>query len=657
MNEGMREHEEMEIFIREFRTTNELLLKEQNNLLCELKIKVHQLTKVMSDVLFSRHEVKGVTTRGGKITSEVTYDKETNEANDDHIEPSGFQHEKLEEACTVTMNERCSTVLLNKLPSKEKDQESFTIPCQIGNLHIDNALADLGASDDEVIFDMEQSMKNPSTKDDECYSTDDLDETINKETQVLLKNERLDLFLLNNLEKSITQMDQENCNSIVNEFIDDSEINKAIRSSAIEIDEKKLELKDFPSHLEYVRLSRLNYPKRKNNHSCSSWVSPIHFVPNKGGITVVLNDNNELIPSRTVTRWRVCFDYHKLNDTIQKDHFPLQFIDQMLERLSGNDNYCFLNGFSGFFQIPIAPEDQEKTTFTCPYGTFAYRRMPFGLCNAPATFQRCMTAIFHDMVEDFMEVFMDDFFVSGNSFKSCLANLDKMLARCKETNLVLNWEKCHFMVKEGIVLGHKISSSGIEVDKAKINVIAKLPYPTNVKGPVWGYDRLVSRAKVIENQIMAAPVIAISSDSSDKSVGSPPSRVILFGDIPTVIPSTSVVAQETSTTAPVISSAAPVVETAIVASPTGLCGLVPYSNSDSDSPDEMDSPEYITPLPVTSPFLCTDSSKASDSSDGPPSQDPYVSTVARWRSRVIARSSSPSDFPIALVTAPPRTHR
>ncbi|GJS87900.1 hypothetical protein Tco_0770536, partial [Tanacetum coccineum] len=154
----------------------------------------------------------------------------------------------------------------------------------------------------------------------------------------------------------------------------------------------------------------------------------------------------------------------------------------MLERLSENEFYCFLDGFFGFFQIPIASEDQEKTTFTCPYGTFSYRRMPFGLCNALATFQRCMTAIFHDMVEDFMEVFMDDFSVFGNSFNHCLSNLDKMLARCKETNLVLNWEKCHFMVKEGIVLGHKINGKGIEVDREKIDVIAKLHYPTNVKG-------------------------------------------------------------------------------------------------------------------------------------------------------------------------------
>ncbi|GKA42147.1 hypothetical protein Tco_0734807, partial [Tanacetum coccineum] len=114
---------------------------------------------------------------------------------------------------------------------------------------------------------------------------------------------------------------------------------------------------------------------------------------------------------------------------------------------------------------------------------------------------------------------------------------------------------------------------------------------------------------------------------------------------------------ETSTIAPVISSAAPVVETTLVASPIGLCVLVSYSDSDSDSPNEMDSLEYITPLPATSLFLYTDSSEASNSSDGPPSQDPFVAIVARWRSRVTARSPSPFDFPIAPVTAPPRTRR
>ncbi|KAL5560436.1 hypothetical protein UlMin_036647 [Ulmus minor] len=216
--------------------------------------------------------------------------------------------------------------------------------------------------------------------------------------------------------------------------------------------------------------------------SDSSWVSPVQVVPKKGGMTVVKNDKNELIPTRTVTGWRVCIDYWKLNDATRKDHFPLPFIDQMLERLSGHDYYCFLDGYSGYNQIPLAPEDQEKTTFTCPYDTFAYKRMPFGLCNAPATFQRCMLSIFSDMVEKYIEVFMDDFSIFGSSFDNCLANLALVLQRCVDTNLVLNWEKCHFMVREGIVLGHRISVKGIEVDQAKIDVIKKLPPPTNVKG-------------------------------------------------------------------------------------------------------------------------------------------------------------------------------
>ncbi|GJS78267.1 reverse transcriptase domain-containing protein [Tanacetum coccineum] len=216
--------------------------------------------------------------------------------------------------------------------------------------------------------------------------------------------------------------------------------------------------------------------------SDSPWVSLVHCVPKKGGMTVVTNQDNELIPTRLVTGWRVCIDYRKLNDATRKDHFPLPFMDQMLERLVGNEYYCFLDGFSGYFRIPIDSKDQEKTTFTCPYGAFTYRRMPFVLCNAPGTFQRCMMAIFHDMIEETIEVFMDDFSVFRDSFSSCLSHLDKMLKRCEDTNLVLNWEKCHFMVKEGIVLGHKISKSGIEVDKAKVNVIAKLPPPTTVKG-------------------------------------------------------------------------------------------------------------------------------------------------------------------------------
>ncbi|CAM8948467.1 unnamed protein product [Rhodiola kirilowii] len=185
----------------------------------------------------------------------------------------------------------------------------------------------------------------------------------------------------------------------------------------------------------------------------SEWVSPIHVVPKKGGLTVVQNDKGELVPTRTVNGWRICIDYRKLNKATKKDHFPIPFIDQMLERLAGHEYFCFLDGYSGFHQIPILPNDQGKTTFICPYGTFAFRRMPFGLCNAPGTFQRCMISIFSDYIEKCMEVFMDDFSIHGTSFDDCLTNLS-----------------------------HVLATRGVEVDKAKVQVIEQLPPPKDQKG-------------------------------------------------------------------------------------------------------------------------------------------------------------------------------
>jgi hypothetical protein len=149
---------------------------------------------------------------------------------------------------------------------------------------------------------------------------------------------------------------------------------------------------------------------------------------------------------QTATGWWMCINYQKLNKATQKDDFPLPFIDEMLERLANHSFFCYLDGYSGYHQILIHLDNQSNTTFTCPNGTFAYRQMPFGLCNAPATFQRFMMAIFSDLVEKVMGVFIYDFSVYGKTFEDCLANINKVLKQCQEADLVRNWKKCHFMV-------------------------------------------------------------------------------------------------------------------------------------------------------------------------------------------------------------------
>ncbi|GJU02659.1 DNA-directed DNA polymerase [Tanacetum coccineum] len=310
IDEGKREHEEMRAFIYDFQTTNELLFKERNNSLIELRFGVQELLNVINNVPMIDCDVEGVTTRGGKTT---TQDNDTNVLSKDPvvIEPKEPVRSKelltndqpqrtselarLEEACKIIMNERCSAVLLNKLPSKEKDPGSFTIPCDIGQLHIDNALADLGASISLMPYTMYKKLglgepkatrmslelaDRPTIKDDECYGIDDLDDTINDEAQELLANEEPDSFLSKGLEKSIDQSDLECCESASSDGNNGSEnsirrIESANTSypvtqgttkrddvksehiystSANEIDEKKPELKNLPQHLEYAYL-------------------------------------------------------------------------------------------------------------------------------------------------------------------------------------------------------------------------------------------------------------------------------------------------------------------------------------------------------------------------------------------------------------------
>nr|GEZ71762.1 reverse transcriptase domain-containing protein [Tanacetum cinerariifolium] len=264
----------------------------------------------------------------------------------------------------------------------------------------------------------------------------------------------------------------------------------------------EVELKDLPSHLEYAFL--------EGDNKLPTIIAKELGDEEKSALIKILMEEDYKPVIQHQRRVNP-----KIHDVIKKEVeklldagliYPVSdspWVSPMLERLAGNEFYCFLDGFSGYFQIPIDPRDQEKTTFTCPYGTFAYRRMPFNLSNVPGTFQRCMLVIFHDMVEKTMKVFMDDFSVFGNSFENCLSRLDKMLQRCEDTNLSLNWEKSHFTVKEGIVLGHKISKNGIKVDKAKVDVIAKLPHPTTVKDCIKAFQTL--KKKLTEALILIAP--------------------------------------------------------------------------------------------------------------------------------------------------------
>ncbi|GJX74162.1 reverse transcriptase domain-containing protein [Tanacetum coccineum] len=403
--QGRREHEEMGAFIREFKTTNELQLKERNNSLSELEFEVYRLSKAINNAQSSNYEVKGVTTIEGKTTTKISRD-----ANNVNKEPPILHHDKPVEQMNFLVE------------TKLKRQKIKTISHQ----NTINSFPHSANEIDEkrlVLKDLPSHLEYAYLKGDESCPV-----IISSK---LTRKEKISLLQVLEKRKGAISWKMSDIKGISPSFCTHKilmeESFKPVIQPQQHLNPKVQDV--VKNKIVKILDSGLIYPI-----SDSPRVSPIHVVPKKGEMTVVLNDNNELIPSRIVTGWRVCIDYRKLNDAMRKDHFPLLFIDQMLERLSGNEYYCFLDGFSGFFQIPITPEDQEKMTFICLYGTLAYRRMPFGLRNAPATFQRCMTAIFHDMVEDFMEVFMDDFSVFGNSFDQCLNNLDKMLGRCKETN-------------------------------------------------------------------------------------------------------------------------------------------------------------------------------------------------------------------------------
>jgi hypothetical protein len=189
-----------------------------------------------------------------------------------------------------------------------------------------------------------------------------------------------------------------------------------------------------------------------------------------------------VIVPRKDGKWQVCINYRELNKETLKDYFPLSFIDQVLDTLVGKKYISFLDGFSGYNQIQIAPEDQDKTTFTLPWGTYIYKVLPFGLCNTPTTFQRAILISFSDLLHDCMEVYVDDFTTFSNYFDEALTNIKKLLKRCRESYLTLSNKKCFMIMIKGIILGHHVSAVGIQVGPANIELIVSMPPPTIQKG-------------------------------------------------------------------------------------------------------------------------------------------------------------------------------
>nr|GEY06731.1 reverse transcriptase domain-containing protein [Tanacetum cinerariifolium] len=346
--------------------------------------------------------------------------------------------DKLCELARTLLNKHCVAVLLKKLPEKLGDLGKFLIPCDFLEMVECLALADLSAIINLMPLSVWNKLSLPDVS--STYMTLELsDRSISRPVRVaedvfvkvgtfhfpadfvvvdfdagprvplilersFLKRRRalIDVFkgeltlrLSLNDDPSLPPPNQGN---YLHEVRKKLKIYEAKSDKSSNDEPLEFELKDFPPHFEYTFLKVLG-------------LAQYTVYQKKGGFTVVENEENELIPTRLVTGCRICINYRKLNEATCKDHFPLPFMDQILERLVGNQYYCFLDGFSSY-----------------------------------------------------------------------LSHLEQMLKMCEDTNLCLKWEKSHFMVKEGIVLGHKISKEGIEVDKAKVDVITKLPHSTTVKG-------------------------------------------------------------------------------------------------------------------------------------------------------------------------------
>nr|GEV18595.1 reverse transcriptase domain-containing protein [Tanacetum cinerariifolium] len=428
--------------------------------------------------------------------------------------------DKLSEMARTPMNEHCLAVILNKLPRKLRDPGKFLIPCEFPGMDECLALADLGASINLMPLSIWEGLSLPELT-PTCKTLELTDRSVSKPIGIakdvsvkvgvfyfLADFEVVDFkpdpqvpLILKRYSANYNQMTANKidvidmaCEEYSQEVLGFSDVTSSGNPTPYDdliISTTSPTLTLF-GDIDFLLFEEADAFLGLDDDPNSPKINPFYYDPE--GDILLLEAILNIEPLPPLPNHEQYMPSFKKELKVCEARTIKYFVDKPpeveLKDLPPHLDYAFLEGDNKLPVIiskELGDEEKsalikEKSTFTCPYGTFSYRHMPFSLCNVPSTFQRCMLAIFHDMVEKTMEVFMDEFSVFGNSFENCLSRLDKMLQRCEDTNLCLNWEKSHFMVKEGIVLGHKISKNGIEVDKAKADVIAKLPHPTTIKG-------------------------------------------------------------------------------------------------------------------------------------------------------------------------------
>nr|GEV05872.1 reverse transcriptase domain-containing protein [Tanacetum cinerariifolium] len=372
---------------------------------------------------------------------------------------------KLSELARTSLNEHCLVVLLKKLPEKLADSDKFLIPCDFPRMVECLALADPDASINLMPLSVWNKLLLPDLS-PTCMTLELTDRSISCSVRVtedvfvkvgtfhfsayfVIVDFDADLRVPLILEKSFLKTER----ALIDVF--EGELTLHVGKEAIIF------------NLDQTSRYSANYNDMTANQiDVIDMACEDDFLLEEVDAFLALEDDPTSSEVDQSYELEIC---EAKTDKSSIDEPP----EVELKDLPPHLEYVFLEG-DDKLPVIIAKDLSvgektalitEKTTFTCPYRTFAYRRMPFGLCNAPSTSQRCMMAIFHDMIEKTMEVFMDDFLVFENSFQTCLSHLEKMLKRCEDTNLCLNWEKSHFVVKEGIVFSYKISKNRIEVEK------------------------------------------------------------------------------------------------------------------------------------------------------------------------------------------------